>query len=49
VHSFGKVERAIRAGRRTHATAFAWAAREASKLPEGMYLNHPPVLSNSSE
>jgi hypothetical protein len=47
--SYGKVARAIRAGRRTHATAYAWAAREASKLPEGMYFNHPPALPDYSE
>jgi hypothetical protein len=47
--SFVEVERAIRAGRRTHATAFAWAAREIRKLPEGVSFNHPPVLPDYSE
>jgi hypothetical protein len=47
--SFTGVARAIRAGRKTHALAFDWAARTAKELPQGMHFNHPPVLPDYSE
>jgi hypothetical protein len=42
--SYLRVAAAIRKGRETHAGAYAWAARQTRKLPEGMFFTHTPFL-----
>ena len=46
--SFKRVADAIRAGRRTHAGAYAWAARQMKGVPVGMHFHHPPALPDYS-
>jgi hypothetical protein len=42
--SFKRVAQSIRGGFTSHQAAYRWATRKTKTLPEGMYLNHPPLL-----
>jgi hypothetical protein len=44
VSSFAAVSKAIKGGKETHASAYRWAAKQVSLLPDDMIASHTPFL-----
>jgi hypothetical protein len=43
--SFHRISKAIQSGRRTHPSAYAWAAKQTKLLPSGMFFSQAPFLN----
>jgi SIR2-like domain len=44
--SYKRLAQAICGGPISHRAAYAWAVRQTKDLPDGIYFNHPPLLSD---